>query len=180
MDKKTAEFQKATGLRCPPGCGQCCETASPEASVIELLPAAEELFSRGEAQQWLECLASVRETDRCVFFQPDPLIPGNGRCQFYGFRATVCRLFPFAAMKNKNGKLELMTCRRQKEYIPLSVKKAQEAISEGMAVPYFDFFFLKLVALDPSLGRQRVPINRALHLALEKYGLTVQLMEANG
>ncbi|MBS3906954.1 MAG: hypothetical protein KGZ49_07945 [Syntrophaceae bacterium] len=50
MDRQTAEFRNATGLRCLPSCGQCCESAPPEATVIELLPAAEELFSRGEAQ----------------------------------------------------------------------------------------------------------------------------------
>jgi Fe-S-cluster containining protein len=180
MDRQTAEFRNATGLRCLPGCGQCCESATPEATVIELLPAAEELFSRGEAQQWLERIASVRETKRCVFFRPDRLIPGNGHCQLYVFRPSVCRLFPFAAMRNKDGKPELPTCRRQKEEIPVLVKGAQEAISRGMAVPSFDYFFLQMVALEPSLGRQRVPINRALHLALERYGLTVQLMEANG
>jgi Fe-S-cluster containining protein len=180
MDRQTAELRTVTGLRCLPGCGHCCESTTPEVTATELLPAAEELFSRGEAQQWLERIASVRETERCVFFQPDPLIPGNGHCQLYVFRPSVCRLFAFAAMKNKNGKPELLTCRRQKEQIPLPVKGAQEAISGGMAVPSFDYFFLKMVALEPSLGRQRVPINRALHLALEKYGLTVQLMEANG
>jgi hypothetical protein len=83
-------------------------------------------------------------------------------------------------MRNKNGKPELVTCRSQKEQIPLLVKGAQEAISGGMAVPSFDSSFLKMVALEPSLGRQRVPINRALHLALERYGLMVQLMEAMG
>jgi hypothetical protein len=83
-------------------------------------------------------------------------------------------------MKNKNGKPELLTCRRQKEEIPVLVKGAQEAISRGMAVPSFDYFFLKMVVLEPPLGKQRVPINRALHLALERYGLMVQLMEANG
>ena len=180
MDRQTAEFRTATGLRCLPGCGQCWESATPEATVIELLPAAEELFSRAEAQQWLERIASVRETERCVFFQPDPLIPGNGRCQLYLWRPSVCRLFPFAAMRNKDGNPEQLTCRRQKEQIPALVKGAQEAISGGMVVPGFDYFFLKMVALEPSLGRQRVPINRALHLALERYGLTVQLMEANG
>jgi Fe-S-cluster containining protein len=180
MDRQTAEFRTASGLRCLAGCGQCCESATPEVTVIELLPAAKELFSRGEAQQWLERIASVGETERCVFFQPDPLIAGNGHCQVYAFRPSVCRLFAFAAMKNKNGEPELVTCRRQKEQIPALVKGAQEAISGGMAVPSYDYFFLQMVALEPSLGRQRVPINRALHLGLERYGLTVQLMKATG
>ena len=180
MDRQTAEFQIATELRCLPGCGQCCESATAEATVIELLPAAGELFSRGEAQQWLERIARVGETEGCVFFQPDRLIPGNGHCQLYMFRPSVCRLFALAAMRNKDGKPELLTCRRQKEQISVLVKGAQEAISRGMAAPSFDYFFLKMVALEPSLARQRVPINRALHLALERYGLTVQLMEAKG
>ncbi len=174
MDRQTAEFRKATGLYCLSGCGQCCASASPEVMVIELLPAAEELFSRGEAQPWLERLGSVGEAERCVFFQPDPLIPGNGRCQLYAFRPSVCRLFAFAAMKNKHGKAELVTCRRLKEERPIAVKAAQEAISEGLATPSFDSFSIKIAALEPSFGRWRVPINRALRLALERYGLTVQ------
>jgi Fe-S-cluster containining protein len=180
MDRRTSEFQSRTGLQCPPGCGQCCESATSEATVIELLPAAEELFSRREAQQWLERIASIRENERCVFYQPDPLIPGNGRCDLYILRPSVCRLFGFAVIKNKDGKPELLTCRRQKEQIPVLVKKAQEAISRGMAVPSFNYFFLQIVALEPSLGRHRLPINQALQFALERYGLTVQLMEANG
>ena len=51
MNRQTAEFRTATGLRCFPGCGQCCESAMVEATVTELLPAAEELLFRGEAQQ---------------------------------------------------------------------------------------------------------------------------------
>ena len=179
MDRQTAEFRTATGLHCLPGCGQCCESSTPEASEIELLPVAEELFSREEAQQWLERIASIRGTEKCIMYEPDPLIPGNGRCQLYLWPPSVCRLFAFGAIRNKNGKPELVTCPCQKEQIPLLVKGAQEAISRGMAVPSFDYFFFKMVALEPSLGRQ-VPINRALHLALERYGLTVQLMEAMG
>jgi Fe-S-cluster containining protein len=180
MDRQTSEFQTATGLRCLPGCGKCCESAPPETTEIELLPAAEELFIRGEAQQWLKRIASIGETERCVFFQPDHLIPGNGHCQLYMFRPSVCRLFALAAMKNKNGKLELITCSRQKEQIPILVKGAQEAISRGMAVPTFDSFSLQMMALEPSLGGQRVPINQALHLALERYRLTIPLVEATG
>jgi Fe-S-cluster containining protein len=147
--------------------------------MIELLPAAEELFSRGEAHQWLERVASDGKTERCVFYQPDLLIPGNGHCQLYVFRPSVCRLFGFAAMKDRSGKPELLTCRRQREEIPVLVKRAQEAISRGMAVPSFDYFFLQMVTLEPSLGRQRFPINRALQLALKRYGLAIQLREAS-
>lgn len=180
MDRQTTEFRNATGLNCPPGCGQCCESETPETTVIELLPVAEELFVRGESERWLERIDAIGENARCVFFQPDPSIPGNGQCQLYRFRPSICRLFAFAAMKNKEGKLELQTCRRQKEQMPHLVQAAQEAISKGMVVPSFDYFFLKMVAFDPLFIRHKVPINRALRLALEKYGLIVELMEAEG
>jgi Fe-S-cluster containining protein len=180
MDRQTSEFQSRTGLQCPPGCGQCCESSMPEATVLELLPAAQELFSRGEAQQWLECIASIRKNEKCVFYQQDPLIPGNGRCELYILRPSVCRLFGFAAKKNKDGNPELVTCRRQKKENSFSVKTAQEVISSGMSVPSFDYFFLQIATLEHSLGRQQLPINQALQFALDRYGLTIQLMEANG
>ena len=100
MDRQTAEFRTTTGLRCLPGCGRCCDSAAPEVTVIELLPAAEELFSRGEAQQWLERIASIRGTEKCIRYQPDPLIPGNGRCRLYLWRPSACRLFAFGAIRN--------------------------------------------------------------------------------
>jgi Fe-S-cluster containining protein len=178
MDRRTSEFQSRTGLQCPPGCGQCCESATPEATVLELLPAAQELFSRREAQQWLERIASIQEDERCVFYQPDPLIPRNGHCDLYILRPSVCRLFGFAVIKNKGGNPELMTCRRQKKENPSSVKVAQEVISSGMSIPSFDYFFFQIATLEHSLGRHWLPINQALQLAIERYGLTVQHTDA--
>jgi len=180
MDRQTSEFQSRTGLQCPPGCGQCCESSMAGATVLELLPAAQELFSRGQARQWLERIASIRKNERCVFYHPDPLIPGNGRCELYLLRPSVCRLFGFTAMENKDGEIELMTCRRQKKENSFSVKVAQEAILSGISAPSFGYFFLQIATLQHSLGRQRLPINQALQLALERYGVTIQLMEVNG
>jgi Fe-S-cluster containining protein len=179
IDRQTSEFQSATGLCCPAGCGQCCDSTTPEATVIELIPAAQELFSRGEAQQWLEHLASIRGTEKCILYQPDPLILGNGRCQLYLWRPSVCRLFGFGAMKNRNGELELVACGRQKKEKPFAIKTTQEVISGRISVPSFDYSSLQITTLEPSLGRQRLPINQALQLALERYGLTIQLLEAN-
>ena len=180
MDRQTSEIQSRTGLQCPPGCGQFCESSVPQTTVLELLPAAQELFSRGEAQQWLDRIAPVRKNERCVFYRPDSLIPRNGRCELYPFRPSVCRLFGFAVMKNKNGEPGLITCRRQQTENPFSVKAAQEAILRGTSDAGFDYFFLQVATLQHSLIRQTLPINQALQFALERYGLTIQLMEASG
>jgi len=82
-------------------------------------------------------------------------------------------------MKNRDGALELVTCGRQKKEEPFAIKAAQEAISGRISAPSFDYSSLQIATLEPSLGRQRLPINQALQLALERYGLTIQLLEAN-
>ncbi len=174
IDRQTSEFRRATGIVCPPGCGECCLAVVPRVSVIELLPAAEESFLRGEAESLLERIALVGEDGRCVFFSPDPFTLGNGRCTYYEFRPSVCRLFAYGTVKSKGGKPELVTCRRHKEKDPKIFRRVQEAISEGLATPKFDQFLLQIFALDPSRGLERVPINQALRLALERCGLTIR------
>jgi Fe-S-cluster containining protein len=180
MDRETSEFESRTGLQCPAGCGQCCESSVAQATVLELLPAAQELFSRGEVQPWLGRIASIPKNERCIFYHPDPSIPGNGRCELYLLRPSVCRLFGFAVKKSKNGNPELVTCRRQKEQELVLVRAVQDAISKGMSVSSFDYFFLQVETLQHSLAKQRLPINQALQFALERYGLTMQLLEENG
>ena len=152
IDRQTSEFQSKTGLQCPPGCGQCCESSVAQATVLELLPAAEELFSRGEAQQWLGCIASIRNNERCVFYYPDPLIPGNGRCELYLLRPSVCRLFGFAVMKNKDGKPELITCRaRKRRILFLSKQHKRQFRGECVYQVSITFFF----SLQPSNNRSQ-------------------------
>jgi hypothetical protein len=63
--------------------------------------------------------------------------------------------------------------------ILLKPKEERKTIS-GETTTIAKLYKTYIVILEPSLGRQRVPINRDLHLALERYGLTVQLMEAMG
>jgi hypothetical protein len=48
MDQGVVEFQLKTGLRCLAGCGRCCPRAPVQATVSEMLPAANEILLRGE------------------------------------------------------------------------------------------------------------------------------------
>jgi Fe-S-cluster containining protein len=144
-----------------------------------MLPVAKELVYRGEALEWRERIVAVNGTGICVFYKPDPLVPGNGRCQFYSLRPPICRLFAFATRKNKYGKPELVACTCQKKAIPFAVAAAQEAISRGLPAPSFIDFSLRIAALEPSLGSRQMPINQALGLALERAGLMIQLRRAN-
>ncbi|MBN1930050.1 MAG: hypothetical protein JW786_00390 [Desulfobacterales bacterium] len=48
IDRKTNRLQQVAALRCPDGCGACCETQQIEATVLEAIPIAEAIFEQGE------------------------------------------------------------------------------------------------------------------------------------
>lgn len=174
IDRETTAFQASTGLQCPAGCGRCCENPEIEATPLEMLPLAIELLRRKEAQQWLEHVAELSETSFCAFYQPDSLIPGNGRCSVYRWRPAVCRLFGFATANNKHGKGELSACARHKQTMPATLEEAKEAVAAGLPAPNFSNYAIQLANLDPYLGQVRMPIDRALKVAIERLGLIAQ------
>ena len=144
-----------------------------ETTVTEMLPLARELFQRREAYQVLERLISDGSEGMCIFFIPGSSESTDGHCLYYSYRPTVCRLFGFAAWKNKRGIQEAAFCKRQKEWSPALVATAEDAISKGLNPPDYTHFSIRFSALDHEL----MPINRAIHMAVERYGLMVQMAE---
>jgi len=175
IDQLIDGFVAATQLQCPTGCGWCCSSPNVEATPLEMLPLALELFRRGEALGWLERLTQDNETSTCLFYQPDPLVPENGRCQVYPWRPTVCRLFGWSTVTNKSGQPELLTCVRHKTVTPEVVTAAMDAIANGLEAPSMTELSQQVANIDPELGRQRMPINQALRVALLRVGLELQL-----
>lgn len=175
IDEQTAALQTETGLHCPPGCGKCCENPEVETTVLEMMPLALELWRIGEAEKWLEPLGELPEFSPCVFYQPDPFVEGNGRCSVYQWRPTLCRLFAFATVKNKQGQPELAACAKQKQTIPERVQQAKEAIAAGLSAANFGEIATVVANLDPNLGSDRLPINQALKFAIQRVGLIAQL-----
>ena len=172
IDQKTARLQSAFGLRCPHLCGACCDNPEVEATVLETLPLAEEIYLRNELDSLLGALEERRnQADfRCVLFLANPGVPGTGMCSCYRFRPLVCRLFVFAARRNKFGNLELSTCKLIKLREPEAVRKAETAISEGrLDVAVYQNSFMRIASLQPGIGFRRLPINVALKEALERF-----------
>lgn len=169
IDQKTAWLQ-AAGLRCPPGCGTCCESPEVEATVLEALPLAEEIYRRKVEGRVLIAIAEREDQGdlRCVLCRPDLLSPGKGRCSYYEFRSLACRLFGFAARRNKYGHLEFCACRVIKERNPQAVRRVEIKICEGLDVPVYQESFMRIASMDPGMGFPRLPINRALKEALER------------
>ena len=103
LDRLIERFRNSTGLKCLRGCSYCCRNWPVEATVLEVLPLAEEIYARGEEASVLglieEKQASGDET--CVILLPESDEKVAGYCAYYKWRPLMCRLFGFAARKKK-------------------------------------------------------------------------------
>ena len=171
INDQVASVQASTGLHCPPGCGKCCENPEVEVSPLEMVPMALEIIRLGETQQWLERIAAAPVPGRCVSYEPNGQNPGTGRCQLYLWRPALCRLFGFAAVTDKTGTPKLAACAVHKHQAADTIAMAQVSIASGLPVPLFADWQTRIANLDPHWGHQRLPINQALQIALEKLSL---------
>ncbi len=176
IDRETQAFQSVTGLRCPSGCGQCCDNAHIEVTVLDCLPLAIDLFQQGVGEFWLAQFTEPTR-DTCLFYQADSEQPGNGRCLQYQGRPLLCRTFGFGTVRNKAGVPELAVCAVHRVTQPETVVQTQAAIAAGLSAPNFADLAMQLEAIDPTIGRQRYPINQAMKRALERVGFQQQWAE---
>lgn len=163
-DNATQKFSSWSGLRCPEGCGSCCEKPVVHTSAIELIPLAQHLFSQGSAEEWYR-RAKERGPGICVFYEPHG--GGKGRCSVYPLRPLVCRLFGFAAVRDKYGTPQLAACVVHRQHQPEAVARAEAAVREGAPIPIFHEIALQAAQVDPGRASALIPINQALCEAIE-------------
>ena len=175
LDDDIRRFQKETALCCERGCGRCCENPNVETTVLELLPLAISLWQNGQAAKWLKKANQAGAEGRCIFYAPDPQRDGKGRCSVYLWRPLICRLFGFSAKSNKNGMPMLVTCPTIKTQYAREYEKARKMIEGGAFVPKMGDYAFEAAQIDPPLGQEQLPINRAVKVALEKAGLFSRL-----
>lgn len=168
IDRSVAEFRLKSGLRCPAGCGACCPTADVQVTVLEMLPAAHRILRSGEVLGWLARLAAAPEPGPCMLYAPLPAPETAGHCTFYSLRPALCRLFGFAAVRDRTGAKALSVCRRIKQEDPRGAVAAAALAAEA---PCFTHYSSLIYALDPALGTRLMPINAALRHAIELIGL---------
>ena len=166
LEQETAQFEKSSGLSCVSGCGRCCTFPNIEASPIEFLPWAFHLFLSGEAENTLR-LINKTKTSTCLIYKPLSIVD-QGRCGNYKYRGLICRLFGFAANKDKLGDLRLATCKIIKNGQSLNYNTTSEAILKGLYVPIFTDYYMQLNQIDFNLRHIILPVNKALKMALEE------------
>lgn len=168
LDDSIREMQSNVGLGCPPGCGVCCENPNVEASILEVFPLAWQLLTLGLAESVYEQLSDIGNVPSvCHFYRKDESIEGNGRCSVYSVRPLLCRLFAYAAIRNRDGKPELAFCKIHKRTQPEVVEFTKKKIGEGMSVPMYRDWSLKISQLRPDLGTELLPLNLAVRKAIE-------------
>lgn len=166
LEKESSNFQQASGINCVSGCGKCCTYPNIEASPLEFLPWAFHMFISGKAEEMLTMLNGTH-TLPCFLFTPVSLVD-KGHCASYKYRGLICRLFGFAASRDKYGSLRLATCKIIKEGQADNFRTTAEAITKGMYVPIFTDYYMQLNQIDFQMGNKILPVNKALKMALEE------------
>ncbi len=164
LDKEIADFQKSTTLHCLSGCGECCKKPDIEATPLEFLPLALQLFDEGKAETALEEIKQKKDS-LCYVFRPHVTNFG-GLCSEYPNRGLICRLFGYTARRDKEGKAELVTCKLIKEQQHEAYDQAIEDIKNGKKVVVMSDYYSRLSHIDHTLV-DFYPINQAMEKALE-------------
>lgn len=163
LDKEIVDFKDWSGLHCKAGCGKCCLKPDIEATILEFIPFAYQLYRNGKALQWLENSNLLNST--CAIL--DSTQTGIGHCSSYATRGLICRLFGFSSRLNKYGQKELVSCLVIKTEQASDFQHAFKQSTNGAQVPLMRDYYMKLHAIDWELTQKFYPINVATRKAVE-------------
>ena len=170
LEEEVSQLKQHTGIRCLSGCGQCCTKPDIEASVLEFIPLAFELFLQRKSREFKEQLLSSH-SPTCTLFQLNVLqVMGHytaGQCTAYKHRGLICRLFGYASVRDKQGAKRLSTCKLLKTAYAETIDQLHHSGNIN-AIPNFTNYYQKLVQIDFRLGQEFHPINKALVRAIEE------------
>lgn len=166
LEKSFGSYQSQLGLHCKPGCGACCNNPNIEATVLEMLPLALQLYDQGKAEQVLEEL-ELYSGFACYHYKRSSLDGLMGSCTVYKQRPVICRIFGAAGDRDKHGNHRLSVCKVIKE---IHATEYQQAL-QNLALqppPRMTDGKQRVRQLDFSLSREDMPINQALKAALQR------------
>lgn len=166
LEESFGSYQSRLGLHCKPGCGACCNNPNIEATVLEMLPLAFQLYDQGKAEQVLEEL-EMYSGFACYHYKRSSLDGLMGSCTVYKQRPVICRIFGAAGDRDKHGNNRLSVCRVIKEIHASEYQQALQDLSQ-QPPPRMTDGKQRVRQLDFALSREDLPINQALKVALQK------------
>ncbi|MCQ2428455.1 MAG: YkgJ family cysteine cluster protein, partial [Clostridia bacterium] len=107
LDEKQKLFCRAFDMKCPEGCGSCCEHFMPDVTPMESDDLALGIIAMGRAEEAFSKIDAYRPGDKCFFYNPD----NPYHCTVYRWRPLVCRLFGASASENKEGRPAFKRCK---------------------------------------------------------------------
>ncbi|UXX78326.1 YkgJ family cysteine cluster protein [Reichenbachiella carrageenanivorans] len=168
LDQEILTFNTHANLHCLSGCGKCCSKPDISVSPLEFLPWAFHLFKTRQIDDTLLALEQS-SLSICHIYNPLSITDQNhGNCGDYIHRGLMCRLFGYGASRNKLGQLTLATCKIIKEGQKDNYNEVVSAINQGLKVPIFTDYYMRLAQIDIKLGNMILPINEALIVAIEE------------
>ncbi len=165
LDKEVQKFSSSTHLHCLLGCGRCCTKPDIDATILEFLPMAMHYYLSGRGEEMLQKLKVAGST--CHVFVLTNSDMGTGFCSEYAYRGLTFRLFGFSARRDKNGSLQLYTCREMKQNQPQEFAEATASVNESVKVAVVSDYYRKLANIDAGLCSESYPMNIAVTKALE-------------
>jgi Fe-S-cluster containining protein len=164
LEKANDAFKDQTSLKCFSGCFTCCLKPDIYATSLEFLPMAYHLYKNGEAEAFLKRAQNTIGPLCLNLSQKEGAIGG---CKNYADRGLICRLFGFSAITNKYSKEVLVTCLPIKTESKVTYNNAVIQIENGLNIPIIMDYYTRLRFIDPDLGSEQLPINKAIIEALE-------------
>ena len=167
---------RGEGLSCPADCGTCCEGFVPDILPVEARYLAAWLLRERPALAarvlaWDD--GGAPEAPPCPFHEPER--PG-GHCGVYPGRPLVCRLFGFAAVRDREGRPSYSLCRLMPGRGGKRSWSGAELAGElGAELPDMASFGALACALVPDETGQRSLLTEALPDALRRLSLVLRL-----
>jgi len=166
LDAQTHAFKRYSGIDCISLCNKCCLKENLEASVLEFLPLAYNIFTNNKVEETLELLNS--DLHFCVFLN-HMNVHGNTLkgCSNYSNRGLICRLFGFSATTNKHNAITLYTCKEIKATYSERITNLLPNLQDSN-IPMLRYWYGMFSAIDPSMADEYHHINKSIIIALSK------------
>jgi Fe-S-cluster containining protein len=173
-------------LRCPDGCGSCCEPFVPD-----LLPQEADFMAAWllESAPDLAREAAAWADDGAPAAPPCPFLRrtlAGARCAIYPARPLVCRLFGAAGVRDREGRASFRPCAKMPlaGYPPVggerpAIRGEELGGTFGSTPPMMADYAAELAASSPGESSDRSLILEALPRALARVGLSLALAEGD-
>ncbi|MFC0875559.1 hypothetical protein ACE01N_03145 [Saccharicrinis sp. FJH2] len=161
-DKVVVSYRKSSHIFCELNCYSCCTKPDIQATVLEFLPLAYDLYKKGEAETFYDELQNNGFNTICKLLVPFAVNGGEIKgCSNYKYRGLICRMFGYSGFSNKNGEIQLSTCKIIKE------GQGNKIAAAPVNPPVMSEFYYRLMDIDRSLCVPMLPINKAILKAIE-------------